>query len=105
MIKLCSCLSYFPGFFSHFESLALFSKMGRKPYTKAVKHDQTRYFSQFLKDTTVFKKNQAILTKNKDKPNSRHLPNVFQQKTVSLWKKFGLLDCFLGTKVTKLICG
>ena len=29
----------------------------------------------------------------------------FQQKTSSLWKNCGFLDCFLGTKVTTLICG
>ena len=55
--RVVSCLSsvfvkmsYFPSFFGRFESLALFSKMGGKPYTKAVKQDG---FRQFFKGTTV----------------------------------------------------
>ena len=56
---------------------------------------------------TIFqkKKTPAILTKNKDKPNSRHLSIVFQQKNCFTVKNLGFLDCILGTKVTKLIRG
>ena len=37
--KIMSMFVPFSGFFGHFESLAFFSKMGDKPYTRAVKHD------------------------------------------------------------------
>ena len=36
--KIMSMFVPFSGFFGHFESLP-FSKMGDKPYTKAIKHD------------------------------------------------------------------
>ena len=102
MIKLCSCLSYFSGFFGHFESLAFFEN-------RVYQSSQTWYFSQFLKHTTIkwqfFKKAQLFLLKNEDKPNSRYLSKVFQQKSSSLWKNCGFLDSFLGTKVTAWICG
>ena len=39
--KIMSMFVPVPRIIGHFESLAFFSKMGNKPYTKAVKHDQT----------------------------------------------------------------
>ena len=46
--KLCPCLFYFPG---HFESLALFSKMGQALH-QSNKQEQ-EVFSQFINGTTI----------------------------------------------------
>ena len=52
--KIMSMFVPFFRFFCHFESLAFFPKWGDKPYTKAVNNNKV----------TIFKKSQAILTKN-----------------------------------------
>ena len=48
--KIISMFVLLSRLFYHFESLALFSKMGNKPCTKAVKQD---VISQFFKGTTI----------------------------------------------------
>ena len=47
---------------------------------------------------TFFQKSPAILIKNEDKPNSRHLSRVFSTKTSSLWKNCGFFGLFSGDK-------
>ena len=63
--KLCPCLSYSSGYL---ENLALFSKTGDKPYTKAVKQD--------------------ILIKS-FKGITGTYQRIFQQNIKFLWKKCG----------------
>ena len=48
--KVMSMFVLFPGFFGHFESLGVFSKIGGQTLHQSC---QTWYFSQFLKDTTI----------------------------------------------------
>ena len=86
--KLYPCLSYFPGFFGHFESLA-FSEMVDKPYTKAVKQDTFSKFFQSITEVTIFsKKAQLFWLKCEDKPNNRYIEDfstkyyVFVEKIV-----------------------
>ena len=46
----------FPPFFGHFESLALFSEMGDKPYTKSVKQGILVNFSKVQQLSNNFQK-------------------------------------------------
>ena len=73
---------------------------GNKPYTKAVKQD---IFSQFFKSNNFFIKARLFPLKSEDKPNSKYISKTFSTKTVS-GEKSWLLDCFLRTKVTTVIC-
>ena len=54
--KLCPCLSYFPGFFSHFERLAFFRKWRDKPGTNAFKQDILVNFSKVQQFSDNFSK-------------------------------------------------
>ena len=65
----------------------LFSKMGGgggggRPYTKAVKQDILANFSKVQQRNNIFLKSSAILTKSKDKPNSRYILKTFSTKSV-----------------------
>ena len=62
LTKLCPCLSYFPQFFGHFESLAFFQKLGGggKPHTKAVKQDVCSQLLKVEQLSPFFKKAQLF---------------------------------------------
>ena len=92
LTKLCPCLSYFPQFFGHFESLAFFQKWGDKPHTKAVKQDVCSQLLKVEQLSPFFKKAQLFWEKSEDKPNIRWMSKIFQWKTVFLWKAL----CFFG---------
>ena len=73
--KLCPCLSYFPGFFDNFESMAFFGKWGGGGGGGC--------FSQFFKGTTI---KEPFL-------------KLVQQKSMFLWKNCAYLDSvFSGDK-------
>ena len=104
-----SSFSYCPGFFGHFESLAFFFKNGVTNLTPKTPKQSTiiflSIFGRYNNKVIIFQKLPAILTKNEDKPNSRYLLKVFSTKNCFTVENCGFLDCFLGTKVTTLICG
>ena len=86
--------------------------MGDKPYTEAVKQD---IFSQFFESTakvTIFSKKPGYLIKMSGQTNSRYISKTFSTKIMFLFflgggglgDNRGFLDCFLGTKVTTVMC-
>ena len=63
-------------------------------------------FSKVQYLSNNFPEVRPILTKSEDKPNRSYaLKNVTTTNYVSVEKNCGLLDSYLGTKVTTLMCG
>ena len=88
------CLSYFPRFLGHFESSAVFRKMGDKPHTKAVKQDVCSQFLKAQQLNRFFKKAWLFWEKSEDKPKIRWMSKSFQWKTTLLWKALWLFGLF-----------
>ena len=99
--KLCTCLSYFLGFFDNFESLA-FLENGKTCVTPKQSNKMLLSIFQRYNDKATIEKKFAILTKSLDKPNSRYMWKTF---STFCEKICGFLDCFLGTKLTTLMHG
>ena len=95
--KLMSIFVLFSRLFGHFESLAFFSKMGNKPYTKPVKHDVLVNFSK-IKQVAIFQKARVFWLNSRDKLIADANRRLFNKETMFLFKKCDFLDCFLGTK-------
>ena len=98
--QLCPCLSYFPGFFDNFESMAFLENGGGG-----------ECFSQFFKGTTIkepcFKKGSYFDYKMRANLTAGMYQRLVQQKSMFLWKNCGYLDSvFSGDKDEYIqICG
>ena len=97
-MNLCPCLSYFPGFFGHSESLAFFL-MGTNLTPKQSNMIFKSIFERYNNKATIFQKSLATLTKNWGQTLTAYTYRMFlQQKNFFTVEKVWHFGLFSGDK-------
>ena len=99
-IKLCPCLSYFPGFFFHFESLAFFENVGTNLTPKQSNIIFWLIFERYNNKVTIFREKKPVYFDKKMRTNltADTFGRFFRQKNCFIVEKLWLFGLFSGDK-------